>query len=93
MTEDQTTLREFMRLRGFSAMTNLLEDNKDHEEISVLALESLLTMPLIHRNKVEDSKIEVPVRGFLECQIEKLVELAQKASKFGYAPRLSSSQT
>lgn len=78
MTDDQTALREFMRLRGFSAMTNLLGDNKDNEEICSLALECLLIMPLIHRNKVEDSKIEGPVKDLLQSKDEKLVELAQK---------------
>ena len=78
MTDDQTALREFMRLRGFSAMTNLLEDNKENEDICSLVLECLLIMPLIHRNKVEDSKIESPVKDLLQSKDEKLAELAQK---------------
>ncbi len=63
-------------------MTNLLLDNKENEDICIPALECLLNMPLIHRNKVEDSKIEGPVQGFLESQNEKLAELSKKVRAY-----------
>lgn len=41
-----------------------------------------MTWPLIQRNKVEDSKIDVPVKVCAESENEVLAELAKKASKF-----------
>lgn len=36
MTEDQPALRQLMRLRGFSVMTNILEDYASDAEVSIL---------------------------------------------------------
>ena len=43
-------------------------------------LECLPSWPLINRNKVEDSKIEVPVQTFLEGDNERLKGLAEQVS-------------
>ncbi|KZT23009.1 SET domain-containing protein [Neolentinus lepideus HHB14362 ss-1] len=79
MTEDQSALRQIMRLRGFSLMTNILEDYAGDEDISKVALECMTTWPLIQRNKVEDSKVDVPVRACAEnSQNEEIKGLAQR---------------
>ncbi|TFK48255.1 hypothetical protein OE88DRAFT_1762721 [Heliocybe sulcata] len=79
MTEDQSALRQIMRLRGFSLMTNILEDNADDEDILKVALECMTTWPLIQRNKVEDSKVDIPVRACAEnSPNEEIKALAQK---------------
>lgn len=44
LTEDQAALRQIMRLRGFSLMTNVLEDHKN--DIELINLVSLVTMKL-----------------------------------------------
>ncbi|EPQ55865.1 SET domain-containing protein [Gloeophyllum trabeum ATCC 11539] len=79
ITEDQSALRQLMRLRGFSLMTNILTDYADDEDITKVALECMTTWPLIQRNKVEDSKVDEPVRQCAETsQNEDIKELAQK---------------
>lgn len=78
LTEDQSPLRQLMRLRGFSVMTNILEDYSSDVEVSTLAIECMTTWPLIQRNKVEDSKINVPVQACAQSENQALAELAQK---------------
>ncbi|THG94132.1 hypothetical protein EW026_g7278 [Hermanssonia centrifuga] len=78
LTEDQSALRQIMRLRGFSVMTNILEDYAKDIETCVLALECMMTWPLIQRNKVEDSKVNVPVKVCSESDNQVLAELAKK---------------
>ncbi|TFY61091.1 hypothetical protein EVJ58_g4716 [Rhodofomes roseus] len=78
MTEDQPALRQLMRLRGFSVMTNILEDYSTDAEVSISAIECMMTWPLIQRNKVEDSKINVPVQACAQSENQMLAELAQK---------------
>ncbi|KAI9058826.1 hypothetical protein FKP32DRAFT_1597140 [Trametes sanguinea] len=78
LTEDLAALRQVMRLRGFSVMTNILEDYNNDVEIQTLALECMSTWPLIQRNKVEDSKVNVPVRLCAESDNEALSALARK---------------
>jgi len=95
MTEDQPALRQLMRLRGFSVMTNILEDYSADVEVSVSvstsrrrrdnvesdgsqAIECMMTWPLIQRNKVEDSKVNVPVQTCAQSENQGLAELAQK---------------
>lgn len=96
-----------MRLRGFSLMTNILEDyGKDLDIISLVrstqckslsfkqepdilfgkALECMLTWPLLHRNKVEDSKVSVPVSSYAEAEDEVIKTLAQKVSTGDHEP-------
>lgn len=90
-----------MRLRGFSLMTNILDDyTKDWEIITLVrlsiccivflgliryrrqALESMLTWPLLHRNKVEDSKVLIPVSAFASSDDdERIKSLAQRVSQ------------
>ncbi|KZT68078.1 hypothetical protein DAEQUDRAFT_766652 [Daedalea quercina L-15889] len=78
MTEDQPALRQLMRLRGFSVMTNILEDYSSDPEVLVLTIECMMTWPLIQRNKVEDSKVNVPVQVCAQSENTALAELAQK---------------
>ena len=90
-----------MRLRGFSLMTNILEDHvKDHEMITLVcqfsaelftqgiefssipqALECLTTWPLLQRNKVDDSKIVIPVEACALSENEHIKGLAQKVGE------------
>ncbi|KAH9921135.1 uncharacterized protein B0H18DRAFT_1022083 [Fomitopsis serialis] len=81
MTEDQPALRQLMRLRGFSVMTNILEDYSTDVEVSVSAIECMMTWPLIQRNKVEDSKVNVPVQTCAQSEDQGLAQLAQKVGK------------
>ncbi|OSD00004.1 hypothetical protein PYCCODRAFT_1437753 [Trametes coccinea BRFM310] len=78
LTEDLTALRQVMRLRGFSVMTNILEDYSNDVEIQTLAMECMSTWPLIQRNKVEDSKVNVPVRLCAESDNETVSALAKR---------------
>ncbi|KAI0776743.1 hypothetical protein BD413DRAFT_469039 [Trametes elegans] len=78
LTEDLSALRQIMRLRGFSVMTNILEDYSNDTEVQTLAMECMATWPLIQRNKVEDSKVNVPVRVCSESDNEALSTLAKK---------------
>ncbi|KAH9920885.1 SET domain-containing protein [Epithele typhae] len=76
LTEDLAALRQIMRLRGFSVMTNVLDDYVADDEVKMLALECMKTWPLIQRNKVEDSKVTVPVKQCTSSQNEALASLA-----------------
>ncbi|KDQ55897.1 hypothetical protein JAAARDRAFT_132908 [Jaapia argillacea MUCL 33604] len=79
ITQDQSALRQLMRLRGFSVMTNILEDYASDVEITQVAIESMMSWPLIQRNKVEDSKVDEPVRLCAQtAESDALKELAQK---------------
>jgi hypothetical protein len=42
LSEDQAVFRMLMRLRGFSLMTNLMNDYSDDEEILLLVIKSYL---------------------------------------------------
>ncbi|KAF8064009.1 histone methyltransferase [Lyophyllum atratum] len=61
MSDDQAALRQIMRLRGYSLMTNVLDDHVSDAELIQLALECMSTWPLVNRNKVEDSRVIVPL--------------------------------
>ncbi|KAJ3528888.1 hypothetical protein NM688_g7933 [Phlebia brevispora] len=78
LTEDQPALRQIMRLRGFTVMSNILDDYKTDVEICSMAIECMMTWPLIQRNKVEDSKVSVPVKACSESENVVLAELAVK---------------
>ncbi|KAF8889066.1 hypothetical protein BD779DRAFT_1439557, partial [Infundibulicybe gibba] len=78
ITEDQSSLRQLMRLRGYSLMTNVLEDYATDIDLVSLALRCMSTWPLLNRNKVEDSKVSVPVRACTVLDSESVKELAQK---------------
>ncbi|TFY77026.1 hypothetical protein EWM64_g6986, partial [Hericium alpestre] len=77
ITEDQSALRQIMRLRGFSLMTNVMDDYEDNE-MRLLAIECMSTWPLINRNKVDDSKINMPVQACAESDDENLKKAAQE---------------
>lgn len=49
----------------------------DHEH---QAVECMMTWPLIQRNKVEDSKVNVPVQACAESDNENLALLAKRVS-------------
>lgn len=78
ITEDQAALRQIMRLRGYSLMTNVLEDYATDLDLTALALECMTTWPLLNRNKVEDSRVIVPVQVCAERADLALKDLAQK---------------
>ncbi|KAF8630263.1 hypothetical protein AX17_005449 [Amanita inopinata Kibby_2008] len=82
MTEDQAALRQIMRLRGYSLMTNVLEEYTNDLELIHLALQCMSTWPLLNRNKVEDSKVIVPVQTYCSLEAnednEKIRSLAQQ---------------
>ncbi|KAH9476999.1 Histone-lysine N-methyltransferase, H3 lysine-36 specific [Psilocybe cubensis] len=84
MTEDQAALRQIMRLRGYSLMTNVLEDHSEDMELITLvcspALECMKTWPLVNRNKVQDSKVHVPVEACAALENEVVKTLAQAPS-------------
>ncbi|KAK7055447.1 histone methyltransferase [Favolaschia claudopus] len=61
LTNDESTMREMLRLRCMSLMKNVLEDNESDLEIVTLVLESIRPWPLAVRNKVEDSGIDATV--------------------------------
>ncbi|KDR78396.1 hypothetical protein GALMADRAFT_65042 [Galerina marginata CBS 339.88] len=75
ITEDQAALRQIMRLRGYSLMTNVLEDYASDMELVKLALECISTWPLLNRNKVQDSKVHVPVEAYAALENETTVKL------------------
>ncbi|KAG6868781.1 hypothetical protein C0993_010708 [Termitomyces sp. T159_Od127] len=77
LTEDQAALRQIMRLRGFSLMTNVLEDHKSDIELINLALSCMSTWPLLNRNKVDDSHVIIHVRAIAEAEDDKNKLLAQ----------------
>ncbi|KAH7920227.1 hypothetical protein BV22DRAFT_1040094 [Leucogyrophana mollusca] len=83
ITEDQAALRQIMRLRGFSLMTNILKDstkdgNTKDADITIATLQCMANWPLIQRNKVDDSKIRIPVQSCAQSENEAMKELAQK---------------
>ncbi|KAL5520449.1 hypothetical protein ACEPAG_9673 [Sanghuangporus baumii] len=78
MTDDQPALRQIMRLRGYSLMCNIIKDYLSDIEICTIAMESLLTWPLLQRNKVEDSKIEEPIGELVNHESETVSSLAKK---------------
>ncbi|KAF8549008.1 hypothetical protein OG21DRAFT_1500664 [Imleria badia] len=82
ITENQAALRQIMRLRGFSLMTNILQDHAKDVEVTILALEAMVKWPLIQRNKVDDSKIRVPVQVCAESENEGMKSLALKLLEY-----------
>ncbi|KAK0200857.1 hypothetical protein DFS33DRAFT_1265721 [Desarmillaria ectypa] len=78
ITEDQAVLRQIMRLRGFSLMKNILEDYSEAADLICLTLECMSTWPLVFRNKVEDSQVNVPVKVCTESENETVKGLASK---------------
>ncbi|KAF5376048.1 hypothetical protein D9615_007664 [Tricholomella constricta] len=77
MTEDQAALRQIMRLRGYSLMTNVLDDHASDPDLIQLALECMSTWPLMNRNKVEDSRVIVSVKALAEQEHLPSKDLAQ----------------
>ncbi|KAF8966903.1 hypothetical protein BDZ97DRAFT_1917169 [Flammula alnicola] len=77
ITDDQAALRQIMRLRGYSLMTNVLEDYASDMELITLALECMKTWPLLNRNKVQDSKVHIPVEVCAALENETVKSLAQ----------------
>ncbi|KAG6909160.1 hypothetical protein DXG01_001787 [Tephrocybe rancida] len=80
LTEDQAALRQIMRLRGYSLMTNVLDDHRSDVELIHLALSCMSRWPLLNRNKVDDSRVIVSARAIAESEDDKNKELAQTAS-------------
>ncbi|KAJ3981617.1 hypothetical protein F5890DRAFT_1534512 [Lentinula detonsa] len=78
ITQEQSALRQVMRLRGFSLMKNILEDYMKDTDILVSAMECMFLWPLIARNKVEDSQVSVPVKQCLASEHENVKAWAEK---------------
>ncbi|KAF7326676.1 Histone methyltransferase [Mycena venus] len=74
LTNDESTMREMLRLRCMSLMKNVLDDNASDLEIFGLVLESIRPWPLTNRNKVEDCAIDTSIRAITESEDEKLDE-------------------
>ncbi|VDB94051.1 unnamed protein product [Peniophora sp. CBMAI 1063] len=77
MSDDLAVFRELMRLRGFSLMTNLMNDYKEDDEVLLLALQCMAKWPLLSRNKIDDSKISEPVENCTQSENERLKNTAQ----------------
>ncbi|KZV68615.1 hypothetical protein PENSPDRAFT_582159 [Peniophora sp. CONT] len=77
MSDDLAVFRELMRLRGFSLMTNLMNDYKEDDEVLLLALQCMAKWPLLSRNKIDDSKINEPVERCTTSENERLKNSAQ----------------
>ena len=60
----------------------MLTDFENDVEMNLLVLQCVEVWPLLHRNKVEDSKIEEPVQQCAQSQDERLKALAEKVSIF-----------
>ncbi|KAI0920529.1 hypothetical protein AcW1_010262 [Taiwanofungus camphoratus] len=92
LTEDQSVLREIMRLRGFSLMNNILQDYSNDVEVCILAIECMTTWPLIQRNKVSDSRVDEPVQVCAKSENLVLAQLSQNLlcewEKLDYAYRI-----
>lgn len=82
ITDNEAAMRQIMRLRGFSVMNNILSDYAKDMEVSITALEVMAKWPLIQRNKVEDSKIRVPVQTCQESENETMKSLATKLLEY-----------
>ncbi|ESK96718.1 histone-lysine n-methyltransferase [Moniliophthora roreri MCA 2997] len=82
ITEDGASLRQIMRLRGFSIMKNILEDYAEDLDVIALALQSMISWPLVARNKVEDSQIMAPVEKFTESADETVKNCATKLKDY-----------
>ncbi|KAJ3976629.1 hypothetical protein EV361DRAFT_789902 [Lentinula raphanica] len=78
ITQEQSALRQVMRLRGFSLMKNILEDYMKDTDLVVLAMECMFSWPLIARNKVEDSQVSTPVKQCIESEHENVKAWAEK---------------
>ncbi|KAJ3904103.1 histone-lysine N-methyltransferase [Lentinula edodes] len=78
ITQEQSALRQVMRLRGYSLMKNILEDYMKDTDILGLAMECMFSWPLIARNKVEDSQVSVPVKHCMGSENESVKTWAEK---------------
>jgi len=78
ITEDLPALRQLMRLRAFSAMTNILNDYAQDVEVCSVAIDCMMTWPLIQRNKVDDSGVAAPVQACAQSDNEILASVAKK---------------
>ncbi|OXM77986.1 histone-lysine N-methyltransferase, H3 lysine-36 specific [Cryptococcus neoformans Bt63] len=82
MTDDGAMHRQLMRMHGFSLMYMVLTELADDKEIVLLALESMNKWKLQIRNKIEDSKIEEPVKVLSQSEHEKICELAKQLIEY-----------
>ncbi|KAI0313481.1 hypothetical protein OF83DRAFT_1210951 [Amylostereum chailletii] len=78
MSDDQAAFTSLMRLRGFSTMSNVMDDYSNDAEVLLLAVDCMAKWPMISRNKIDDSKISAPVEACLHSDNESLKEAAQK---------------
>ncbi|WVN89997.1 histone-lysine N-methyltransferase, H3 lysine-36 specific [Cryptococcus depauperatus CBS 7841] len=89
MTDEPTNHRQLMRMHGFSLMYMVLTDMADSPEIVLLVLESMNKWKLQIRNKIEDSKIEEPVKELARSKDETLSTLAKQLLEYWSTLELS----
>ncbi|KAJ6578858.1 histone methyltransferase [Mycena vulgaris] len=77
LTDNESVMREMLRLRCLGLMKNVLDDYASDPEVVSLVLEFIRPWPLTARNKVEDSHIESSIKVFAESEDDKLKALAQ----------------
>lgn len=78
MTDDQDVLRQITRLRGLTLMTPTLKEYKDDAEVQTLILENIQKWPFVNRTKIEDSKIEPILEGYIKGDDEELKTLSEQ---------------
>lgn len=78
ISEDTAALRLLMRLRVFSAMKNIMGDYENDEEMQLLGIQCMTALPLIYRNKVDDSRVNIPVQACTQSGNEALKTAAQR---------------
>lgn len=80
VTEDIKALRQLLRLRVLSALGTILEDYPEDDEMKILVLNCLetVTTGLLSKNKVEESKLEEPVKRMAESENGSVRVVAEK---------------
>lgn len=73
ITTDADIQRQLMLTHGFSLMWTVLMDHGNDDEVAVLVLHALAGWTPSKRNKIEDSKIEEPIRACLESSEDETV--------------------
>ncbi|WVQ94922.1 hypothetical protein IAU59_002008 [Kwoniella sp. CBS 9459] len=89
MTEEPMIQRQLLRMHGFSLMSMVLTELADDREIVLLALESMSKWKLQIRNKIEDSKVEQPVKALQDSEDEEVSRLAKQLLEYWSTLELS----
>ncbi|WVR09631.1 hypothetical protein IAU60_006704 [Kwoniella sp. DSM 27419] len=89
MTEEPAIQRQLGRMHGFSLMSMILSELADDREIVLLALESMSKWKLQMRNKIEDSRIEEPVKVLQDSEDEEIKRIAKQLLEYWSTLELS----